>query len=207
MSIISNYSIGYGVVFYDHLPLHFDITVSDMEFQYISCDDLATVAQNYPRINWDKINDNDKNIYATVLDDLCSDMQFEVLNCRTEHCRNSHAMQLDTFYKDLLDRIFAASLVLTCYDTENSDVHAAFIDMSKAFDRINKNILIEKLKKTSLNPLIIRSIHVMYDSSYVNTSFNGTKSEYWQVGNGVRQGGILSTHLFCYCSSKFKIYS
>ena len=84
------------------------------------------------------------------------------------------------------------------YNTENSDVHAAFIDMSKAFDRINKNILIEKLKKTSLNPLIIRSIYVMYDNSYVNTSFNGTKSEYWQVGNGVRQGGILSTHLFCY---------
>ena len=86
--------------------------------------------------------------------------------------------------------------VISKYNKENSDVHAALIDMSKAFDRINIHILIKKLGETTLNPVIIDAIYAMYTNSYVNTSFNNVKSDSWKVGNGVRQGGILSPLLF-----------
>ena len=38
----------------------------------------------------------------------------------------------------------------------------------------------------------------MYDNAYVNTKFKGLKGEPWKIGNGVRQGGILSPLLFSY---------
>ena len=472
MSIISNYSIGYGVVFSDHVPLHFDIKAPD-GVKYLSYDYVPNI-QKYPKINWDKADDDDKILYANVLDYLCSELYYEILDCRTEKCNDQHTFDLNNFYQDLIDCVFAASLflptyvndnkdhivvgwnlycrekynearanfinwhvagrirhgylfekmkssrssfknalkycrdnemrirkellllkfhgnkkefwreisksyginipkvvqidgisdlneitshfdnkykdilddprsqggdvgmfsdppaascgplissdnvsaafselnvgvgwdgihsnhvkfsgpkfkfivskffnsilyhgffpdkmlngeirptiknkilskndsnnyrpvmnssiflksfeycllpfissslnlsryqfgfrpntscmhavavvkeVISKYNKENSDVHAAFIDMSKAFDRINHNVLFQKLRNTSINRLIIDSIYVMYNTSFVNTSFNGTKSKSWKIGNGVRQGGILSPYLFCF---------
>ena len=38
----------------------------------------------------------------------------------------------------------------------------------------------------------------MYDNANVHTKFNGVRSDSWGVGNGVRQGGILSSLLFSF---------
>ena len=84
------------------------------------------------------------------------------------------------------------------YNDENSSVYCAMVDLSKAFDRVNWNILFSKLRESNLRPEIINIIKVMYDRSYVHTMVNGTKSCSWKLGNGVRQGGILSPLLFAY---------
>ena len=84
------------------------------------------------------------------------------------------------------------------YHTENSNVHSAMVDCSKAFDRINKNILFDKLVCTDLDPKIVNIIRCMYSNAYVSTLFNGVKTESWKIGNGVRQGGILSPLLFSF---------
>ena len=36
----------------------------------------------------------------------------------------------------------------------------------------------------------------MYNNTYVNVLFNGTRGDDWDIGNGVRQGGILSPLLY-----------
>ena len=88
--------------------------------------------------------------------------------------------------------------VISKYNNENSSVHCAMLDLSKAFDRVNKNILFKKLAATDLNPRYINILHFMYDNSYVHTIFNGVKKTSWKIGNGVRQGGILSPLLFSF---------
>ena len=82
------------------------------------------------------------------------------------------------------------------YKSKNSSVHCAFLDLSKAFDRVNINILISKLLKTNLPKSIIKIIGYMYLNSNVRLKFNGKTGGEWRVGNGVRQGGIMSPHLF-----------
>ena len=84
------------------------------------------------------------------------------------------------------------------YNSENSNVHAALIDCSKAFDKINKNILFNLLENSGLDRMIVRVIRCMYCNTYVNTCFNGCDSEPWKTENGTRQGGIISPILFSY---------
>ena len=81
------------------------------------------------------------------------------------------------------------------YTTENTNVHAAILDMSKAFDRINHKKVFMKLIDTSLPPPIVKIINYMNCNSsvYVNVSGNS-----WKVENGTRQGGCLSGLLFSF---------
>ena len=70
------------------------------------------------------------------------------------------------------------------------------LDLSKAFDRINFDILVNKLHKTDLPSMIVGLLEYMLRNTFVNVSFNGCGGNDWQVGNGARQGGILSPMLF-----------
>ena len=86
--------------------------------------------------------------------------------------------------------------VLHSYISKKSEVHCAMLDLSKAFDKIDLNLLKDKLSNTRLPPCIIRIIYFMYTNAYVNVKFNDKIGPEWKVGNGVRQGGILSAYLF-----------
>ena len=43
---------------------------------------------------------------------------------------------------------------------------------------------------------MVRMIRFMLQNTYVNVSFGKWQGKNWKVGNGVRQGGILSPYLF-----------
>ena len=72
------------------------------------------------------------------------------------------------------------------------------IDLSKAFDKINNQVLIRTLRKTTLPDKIVNILDFIFNNSYAQTIFNGALTEPWKVGNGVRQGGILSPILFSF---------
>ena len=84
------------------------------------------------------------------------------------------------------------------YNNSGSNVYSAFIDLSKAFDKVNHSILISKLAGKKVSPFLIRLLKNMYDNQYASVVFNNVKSEEWRIGNGVRQGAILSPLLFCF---------
>ena len=95
--------------------------------------------------------------------------------------------------------IMAASVlketVLT-YNSAGSNVHCCFLDLTKAFDCVNFNILFTKLVDCDLSPFLVNILKTMFDSQYATVVFNNTKSNNWKINNGVRQGGILSPLLF-----------
>jgi hypothetical protein len=82
------------------------------------------------------------------------------------------------------------------YVNKDSKVFASFIEMTKAFDKVNHNILINKLCESRVSPVIVNVLHNMYSNQYVNVIFNEIKSDFWLLCNGVRQGGIISPVLF-----------
>ena len=68
--------------------------------------------------------------------------------------------------------------------------------MSKAFERVNHEILMKKLSDSTLPRYILNCIRSLLKNAVARVSCNGAYSREWSITKGVRQGGILSAHLF-----------
>ena len=77
-------------------------------------------------------------------------------------------------------------------------MYACFLDLSKAFERIDHSILIRKLLRNKVPSSIVNILSSIFMKSKVCVHFNGSFSNSWQIKQGVRQGGILSAYLFTY---------
>ena len=82
------------------------------------------------------------------------------------------------------------------YVSGGSSVHTCFIDLSKAFERVNHTILINKLVLLGLPAYFIEILKSIFSGSSVSVHWQGVLSRQWNVCRGVRQGGVLSAYLF-----------
>jgi exonuclease III len=82
------------------------------------------------------------------------------------------------------------------YTARGSHVFASFIDFSKAFDMVNYWILFDMLLDDGCNTGIVKLLAYWYSHQEACVQWHYTKSEHFQLGNGTRQGGVLSPKLF-----------
>ena len=92
--------------------------------------------------------------------------------------------------------IFVLKEVVDIYTKLNSRVSVCFLDASKAFDRINHNVLFEKLRKRGICGYLLRILVYWYETQTMCVRWGNLISDSFTVSNGVRQGGILSPRLF-----------
>lgn len=92
--------------------------------------------------------------------------------------------------------IYVLKEAITKYQGHNSSVFLCFIDASKAFDRINHRKLFDKLLERDVPKYIIRVLMCWYAQQTFQVKWDNSISAPFNVGNGVRQGGILSPLLF-----------
>lgn len=78
----------------------------------------------------------------------------------------------------------------------NQILYIAALDTQKAFDVVNHPILLEKLHDRGIPPEIWHLIQDMYQDLSSKVNWKGEFSQSFPVQQGVRQGGILSTHLY-----------
>ena len=71
-----------------------------------------------------------------------------------------------------------------------------YVDLSKAFDRIEHVILFRKLQERKIPLLIVRLLENWYKSQKFYIQWSSLISAPFNVTNGVRQGGIMSPVLF-----------
>ena len=86
--------------------------------------------------------------------------------------------------------------VVQNYNAKGSEVYCAFIDLSKAFDNIDHEILNDKLTKSNLPPMLVNILNVMLKNTYAHVKFDNVHGNPWRITSGTRQGGILSPLLF-----------
>lgn len=92
--------------------------------------------------------------------------------------------------------IYLLKEMISSYKAHNGSLFICFLDASKAFDRVNHNILFEKLIQRGLPYYIVRLLVFWYVNQTMCVRWGGAFSEPFYVSNGVRQGGILSPFLF-----------
>ena len=92
-----------------------------------------------------------------------------------------------------------AALIVSEVCAETSARKPLFIttlDSQKAFDVVNRKILLDKLYNLGMELEIWNLIYKMHDGLSATVKWQGRKSGSFSVEQGVRQGGVLSTHLY-----------
>lgn len=82
------------------------------------------------------------------------------------------------------------------YSNRGSHVFACFIDFNKAFDRVNYWQLFCKLLDQGMPRKIVYLLAFWYRNQRMCIKWQNVTSCHFNIGNGVRQGGVLSPFLF-----------
>ena len=77
-----------------------------------------------------------------------------------------------------------------------SPLHIATLDSQKAFDVVSHPILLDKLYHSGVNLRVWSLVKGMYEGLSSKVKWEGGFSPSFKIRQGVRQGGILSTHLY-----------
>lgn len=96
------------------------------------------------------------------------------------------------------DACFLLKEVMYKYAKMKQAGFATFVDLSKAFDRINHFVLGNKLLYSGLPPDIVLIILHYLRNQKANIKWQNYMSLYYYIENGVRQGGVLSPFLFSF---------
>ena len=92
--------------------------------------------------------------------------------------------------------VFAFKELLRFYKKHGSAMHVPFLDASKAFDRVSRRTLLLKLESRGVPKYILKLLSNELIGQYTCVRWGSTHSDVFPIGNGVKQGGILSPLLF-----------
>ena len=82
------------------------------------------------------------------------------------------------------------------YNSNGNSVYATFLDCSKAFDLVKHDILFRILIDKGICSLIVRLLLKMYSNMKGKVRWKNYFSDFFQVFNGIKQGGVISPILF-----------
>ena len=79
---------------------------------------------------------------------------------------------------------------------KKSRVFGCFVDFSKAFDKVPRNILLQKLQNKGINGRMFDIIKSLYVKDTASVKIGREFSDPFETNIGVRQGCVLSPLLF-----------
>ena len=82
------------------------------------------------------------------------------------------------------------------YTKKNTPVYACFMDMSKAFDKVCHSQLFNLMLKRGVPGFMVSILQYWYANQKMNVRWGNEISEEFSVSCGVKQGSLLSPHLF-----------
>ena len=92
--------------------------------------------------------------------------------------------------------IYALSEFIEYFKSRSTSVYVAFLDASKAFDKISHWIIFRKLIDRKVPIYLVKILCYWYQHQIMSVRWGCSISKGFNVTNGVRQGGVLSPKLF-----------
>jgi len=124
-----------------------------------------------------------------------------ILNNRLNHCSEEHNLLADEqngFRRDrsCLDHVYSLNTILRNRKRNGLSTFVGFVDMEKAFDRVDRNLLFYKLREKGIGGKLYNCIKSIYQDSKACVSLNGHLTPSFFTNFGVKQGDGLSPTLF-----------
>ena len=94
------------------------------------------------------------------------------------------------------DHVFSLTSVIQNQLSAKKTVFAAFIDLEKAFDWVDRDLLLYRLLQYNIDGRMYMAIKSLLSQTESCIRLNGMCSEWFNVNNGVRQGDNVSPTLF-----------
>ena len=94
------------------------------------------------------------------------------------------------------DHIFVLQTIIKKYISKGKKVYSCFIDLKKAFDSIDKNLLKKKLDNIGFGRNTINLLMNMYENTFTSIIYKNNLLPKIQTHRGLKQGDILSPLLF-----------
>ena len=98
--------------------------------------------------------------------------------------------------RSCIDHIFVLVTVLRNRKEMGKGTFLAFIDFKKAFDSVERNLLLYKLAKIGINGRMYQAISSLYSNPRSRVVLNEHETDYFECPIGVKQGDCLSPTLF-----------
>jgi len=100
-------------------------------------------------------------------------------------------------HRGCLDHIYSLSSIIRNRMCDNLSTYCAFIDMKKAFDWVNRDLLFYKIMSNfGINGKLYDAIKSVYSSSQACVKLNNYSTDWFDICSGVKQGDTLSPTLF-----------
>jgi len=141
------------------------------------------------------VSDNYRGICLSSI--ICKIIDLVILN---RYVDNLSTSQLQFGFKAGRSTNMCTLLVketISYYTNNSGSVYCCMLDATKAFDRVNYSKLFGILIDRKLPSVFVRFLLNMYTGHQTRVRWNGCFSDFIDVNNGVKQGGILSPILFC----------
>ena len=128
-------------------------------------------------------------------------MYCSILNHRLSHWIESNNILCDeqnSFRpgRCTIDHVGSLTSIIETRMKKKSDTFVAFIDLSKAYDCINRQLLWFKLSRLGISDQFIHVLKSLYNKVQCTAKINGFLTEWFNVSVGLKQGCILSPVLF-----------
>ena len=98
--------------------------------------------------------------------------------------------------RSCIDHLSTLSQLIDTRKQQNLSTFVAYIDFSKAYDRINRGLLWSKLDKMGISPKFMLALKSLYRNVKSSVKINGVLSEWFDVNVGLKQGCLISPQLF-----------
>jgi len=94
------------------------------------------------------------------------------------------------------EQLFALTEILRLRKSKHLPTVCCFIDISKAYDRIDRELLWLSLRRHGIQGRMLEFLRTVYTSTDSAVCIDGYLTEFFSVSLGVRQGCVLSPSLF-----------
>ena len=98
------------------------------------------------------------------------------------------------------DKLFMLEKLIEMVKGRKKEIFVPFLDMEKAYDRVNRKKLFEVMRCYGVHEKLVRLIERIYDGSMVKSELEKVTTGWCKSDSGDRQGYPLSPLLLTYMS-------